>query len=105
MRAYTATTAKLKTFTNYNMERNTLTAADKLQVGDRFYKQNDKHKKVLVIVDHKAKQTHWQTYKHWCIPASIYDIARKQEVIDRYATPIKKDTAVIFLRHCESPVI
>lgn len=87
------------------MERNTLTTANLLQLGDRFYKQNDKHKKVLVVVDHKAKQTHWQTYKHWCIPASIYDRKHKQEVIERYATPVKANTQVIFLRHAESPVL
>jgi hypothetical protein len=105
MKGSTAIIAIQKTFTSYNMERNTVTTIVDLKEGDRFYKQNDKHKKVLVAISHKVKRTMWQTYHYWCIPASIYDRKPKQEVIERYATPVKGNTPVIFLRHTESPVI
>ena len=94
-----AATVRQKPFIKFNMERNQLTTVAQLQPGDRFYKRNDKHKKVLVRIAHIPRQMHIQNYKHWCLPASIAD---KQ--LERYAMAIKKETPVIFLRHAESLV-
>ena len=87
------------------MERNQLTTIACLQPGARFYKQNDKHKKVLEVIDHKPRQTQFQTYKYWCLPASIADKQLKPEVIERYAMAIKKETPIIFLRHSKTPAV
>lgn len=74
------------------MERNTLTTAKSLQIGDRFYKLADKKKMPLQMVAHKAKATKYQTYTLWCIP----DGRDK-----RYPDAIKGETEVIFLRHTD----
>jgi hypothetical protein len=70
------------------MERNTTTTASELQIGDRFYKCNDKHKTVLQMVEHESKVTKYQTYKHWCKPDGA-----------KFPDAIKGDTMVVFLRN------
>jgi hypothetical protein len=100
-----AATAILKTFIIFNMERNQLITVENLQPGDRFYKQNDKHKKVLVLIEHKPRQVQLPIYKSWCLPASIADKQLKPEVIERYAMAIKKETPIIFLRHSKTPAV
>lgn len=87
------------------MEHNQITIVDFLIPGDRFHKLNDKHKKVFVIVDHKIKRTHFQTYKHWCLPASVADQQPKPEVAERFVMAIKKDTKVVYLRSTEPIVL
>lgn len=72
------------------MERNTLTTIDKLQVGDRFYKANDKKKEVWEVVEHETKQTHFQTYRFWATNGKL-----------KYPEPVKKNTVLVFLRSKE----
>lgn len=81
------------------MERNTKTTVYNLQIGDRFYKCNDKKKTILEKVEHSIKQTHFQTYRHWSMEAKYMGRVITAEQIEKYAKPIKSDTEVIFLRH------
>jgi len=74
------------------MERNTQTTVYHLQIGDRFYKVNDKKKWVYEMVEGEVKQTHFQTYKHFALKDG-----------ERYPDAIKSITEVIFLRHKEQP--
>jgi hypothetical protein len=70
------------------MERNTQTTICELQIGDRFYRTGDKNKVVWEIVESDLLKTHFQTYKHFAIQAGM-----------KFPQPMKKHTAVIFLRH------
>jgi hypothetical protein len=72
------------------MERNTATTAGELQIGDRFFRCNDKKKTVWEKVDSDVKVTHFQTYKHFAITAGM-----------KFPQAINKNTQVIFLRHKE----
>lgn len=85
------------------MERNTVTTVYSLKIGDRFYRAGDKNKTVLVKVEHKFKQTNFQTYKHWVLPASIHDrTSTNDNTIAKFATAIKSETSVIYLRSKEA---
>lgn len=81
------------------MEAKTITTAGSLQIGDRFYKQVDKKKKVFQMVEGDQKQTQYRTYKLFCCPADIMDNTYMTDALKRrqYAA-ILKDTAVVFLR-------
>jgi hypothetical protein len=70
------------------MERNTKTAIYNLQIGDRFFKLNDKKKEVWEKVGHHIKQTKYQTYSNFA-----------KRDYERFASAFKSDTEVIFLRH------
>ncbi len=70
------------------MERNTQTTIKQLQVGDRFYKANDKKKTVYTVVEAEVKKTHFQTYKHQALKDG-----------EQHPEYFKADTLVIFLRH------
>lgn len=72
------------------MERKTQTTVGELKIGDRFYRCQDKKKEVWQKVEHKVKQTGFQTYSHFA----------KRDA-DLHPQPLKKDTQVIFLRHGE----
>ena len=72
------------------MNRNTPTTIGQLKIGDRFHKAGDKKKEVWQKVEHKVKVTDYQTYGHF---------AKKDN--EKFATPFKKETQVIFLRHAE----
>lgn len=88
------------------MLRNTITTAEYLKPGDRFYKKADKRKQPLQLVEHEAKQTQYRTYKLFCCPADILDNKLMNEGLKRrqYA-PILKDTAVVYLRNVNDPII
>jgi hypothetical protein len=73
------------------MERNTKTTMYHLQIGDRFYKVNDKKKIVYTKVESETKRTHFQTYKHFALKDG-----------ERFPDAIKSTTEVIFLRHKEA---
>lgn len=75
-----------------------------LKPGDRFYKLSDNKKTVFQKVEHDAKQTNFQTYKHWAIDAKYCKGELTKDQIDMFAKPINKDTEVIFLRHKELAV-
>jgi len=81
------------------MERNTKTTVNELLPGDRFYKCNDKNKKVFEKIEHQTKRTHYQTYKHWCLEAAVADGNMHSSAKYEWATAIKADTEVIFLKH------
>ena len=70
------------------MERNTLTFAKNLQIGDRFYKATDRQKTVLQMIPGETKVTFYTTYDLWC-----------RSDTDHRPKAIKSDTQVIFLRH------
>ncbi|UOE48010.1 hypothetical protein MTO98_26725 [Mucilaginibacter sp. SMC90] len=74
------------------MERNTRTTAEKLRVGDRFYKASDKAKTVNQMVEREPKQTQYRTYKLWYLPPNTSP---------KYPKAIDKNTEVIFLRHTD----
>lgn len=81
------------------MQRNQRTAVSRLNIGDRFYKQADKSKKVYQMVEGEKKQTQYQTYRYWCCDASIIDSPNMTELMkaSRYSA-IKGDTVVVYLR-------
>jgi len=64
------------------MERNTLTTAGALQLGDRFYRQDDKAKKVYTLG--------YTTF--------VGKVLATPD-LKRHGITIKKTTPVIFLRH------
>ncbi|WP_346237745.1 hypothetical protein ABDK00_001545 [Niabella insulamsoli] len=70
------------------MERNTITTVDKLQLGDRFYKANDKNKTVLTKVESEIKVTIYRTYRHF---------AKTDK--EKFPQPINANTRVVFLRN------
>lgn len=70
------------------MERNTITTAGQLKIGDRFYRVNDKKKIVWEKVPSDIKITHFQTYKHFASTPGM-----------KFPQAINKDTKVVFLRH------
>ncbi|QTE37204.1 hypothetical protein J3L18_29555 [Mucilaginibacter gossypii] len=72
------------------MERNTRTIAEKLQIGDRFYKANDKQKTVCQMVEGGEKKTEYRNSKLWYLPPNTPP---------QYPKAIDKNTEVIFLRH------
>lgn len=75
------------------MEKNTKTTIENLQIGDRFYKANDRHKTMFTKVQHESKVTHYQTYQHWALKDA-----------ERYPLAMKADTQVVFLRHVQATV-
>lgn len=82
------------------MERNQRTTAERLKVGDRFYKLKDKKKQSLQIVEHHSKQTKYRTYSLFCCPSLAIDNKLMSDVLKKSQySPILKDTEVVFLRH------
>jgi|GEM_PF-1564275 len=75
------------------MERNTLTTAKMLQIGDRFYIAKHRKKIIMQMVKGEIKKTYYQTYRYWC-----------QADGDKYPQAIKGDTQVIFLRNVNDPI-
>lgn len=72
------------------MERNTRTTIGELVLGDRFYRQSDKAKVVWTKVAGEVKKTGYQTYVHFGV---------RDGGNPKYPEALKKDTAVVFLRH------
>ena len=61
------------------MERNTKTTVGALQIGDRFYKCNDKKKLVCEKVESEIKKTHFQTYKHFVkMPGQYFPVPKSK---------------------------
>lgn len=82
------------------MNRNELTTAENLKIGDRFYKLGDKKKEVFEMIAHEAKATHFRTYKLFCCPALAMDNKLMQKRLKDYQIkPILKETKVIFLKN------
>lgn len=77
------------------MERNTITTASKLKIGDRFYKKGDKQRKALVLLKLEDK-------KYFFLPSDIFDNHLITETMKaRQARPMLKDTTVVYLRSTE----
>lgn len=70
------------------MKRNEVTAIKNLQVGDVFYKHNDKSKTVFELVPGEVKTTQYQTY-------SFFGLKRGAM---RFPDTFKGDTVVVYLR-------
>lgn len=70
------------------MERNTITTIDKLEIGDRFYKLNDKKKVCWTVVEAEKKTTYFRTYRFFAMKDG-----------ENFPTPTNKDTQLVFLRH------
>jgi len=70
------------------MQRNQVTTAGELSIGDTFYKQSDKSKKVFEIVAGKVKQTQYATYG-----------VNARRCGSKHAESMKNNTAVVFLRN------
>lgn len=68
------------------MERNTKTIAGSLQQGDRFYKSNDKKKRVYEVRSFGSMVT--------VVDANIRNLS--------YPEKIRTETEVIFLRHADA---
>lgn len=82
------------------MNRNELTTAENLKIGDRFYKLGDKKKEVLQMVLNNTKVTHYRTYRFFCCPVSAIDnTLMSQKLKDYQIKPILKETKVIFLKN------
>lgn len=82
------------------MNRNEVTTAENLQIGDRFYKLGDKKKEVLQMIQHEAKVTHFRTYKLFCCPSlAIDNNLMNQKLKDYQIKPIIKETQVVFLKN------
>lgn len=71
------------------MKRNEITAIKNLQVGDVFYKHNDKSKTVFELVEGKPIATQYQTY-------SFFGLKRGTK---KYPDVFKSDTVVVYLRN------
>lgn len=71
------------------MQRNTRTTIEALKEGDRFYKLCDRAKEVWTKVPSAAKQTGYQTYKHFALKDGDHP---------KYPQAFKNDTPVVFLR-------
>ncbi|TZF81797.1 hypothetical protein FW774_17220 [Pedobacter sp. BS3] len=81
------------------MQRNTITTAGALKVGDRFYKLSDKKKKPFEIVQGDTKVTHFRTYKLFCCACDILDNKYMSEALKRRQySALVKDTQVVYLR-------
>lgn len=81
------------------MNRNDVTTVDKLVIGDRFYRSNDKNKEVLELVEMPAKRTYYRTYRYFFITAASADkIRHNADLIGRIAKPINGTTSIVFLR-------
>lgn len=80
------------------MNRNEVTTAASLEVGDRFYFANDKNKMVWQTVEHEKKVTNYQTYNQWCIPASVMDGRGTDTYKMAYVKPLRSATKIVFLR-------
>lgn len=70
------------------MERNTKTTIDKLAIGDRFYKQNDRNKAIHEKIDRAPFKTKHYTYTNWAMKDG-----------ERHPEKMRHDTAVVFLRN------
>lgn len=70
------------------MQRNTITTAGELNMGDRFYIPTDRNKNPLQKVEGS------QGSNHWCCPVKFLG-----NTFEKHQTkPIKENTRVIFLR-------
>lgn len=76
------------------MQRNTLTTAEKLEVGDRFYLASTSTKRVHQMIAPKTEPTGLNNKEYFSCPADCLGTKREKD----YTQPIKKDTRVIFLR-------
>ncbi len=66
---------------------NTVTTIHQLNIGDRFYKLQDKTKTVWEKVEGEVKKTYYQTYRHF---------AKRDN--DKFSQPFQSSTPVVFLR-------
>jgi len=64
-----------------------LTTIDQLQIGDRFYKANDKKKHPYTLTECDAKKTFFRTYKYFATKDG-----------ERNPMPLVSTTQVVFLR-------
>ncbi|HCU46662.1 MAG TPA: hypothetical protein DF610_19265 [Sphingobacterium sp.] len=86
------------------MKKNQLTTVDQLQIGDRFYFQNDNNKVVWEMVDHETKSTHFRTYRHFCLLGSYADRTSDKRLRDQQAKGVQGNTNVVYLRSMEVAV-
>lgn len=83
------------------MKKNQLTTVDQLQIGDRFYFQNDSNKVVWEIVEHETKTTHYRTYKHFCLLGSFADRTTDKQLRKHQSKGVQGNTNVVYLRSKE----
>jgi len=76
------------------MKRNEVTEAKNLSLGDRFYKQADKQKRVLEIVAGEAKVTQYQTYSVFAKEAD--------KPLKKHVYSLKSNTKVVYLRSAQT---
>lgn len=82
------------------MEKNEVTTAGKLKIGDRFYKRSDKKKKALQMVEEGYKSKDLKTPKLFCCATDIIDNKYINDNLKRKQyQPILQNHGVVFLRH------
>lgn len=81
------------------MNRNEASTIEKLAIGDRFYFSKDKKKAVWEKVKGEVKQTQFQTYTQWAVPASVIDSPAANEIyVKSNFKALRKGTQVVYLR-------
>lgn len=81
------------------MKRNEKVGVEMLSIGDRFYFAKDKHKAVWEKVPGEVKQTQFQTYTQWAVPASVIDSPAANEMyVKSNFKALRKGTQVVYLR-------
>lgn len=85
------------------MERNTVTQFHELQIGDRFYMQNDKRKEVRARVSLPVKMVSSKQNTCWSINAGVYDNHRGliEKLPFSFFKIHRPDALCVFLRHTE----
>lgn len=86
------------------MKKNTMTTVANLQIGDRFYFQNDKNKVVWELVQHEKKSTHYRTYHHFCLLGTYADRVTDPVMRKNNSKGLQADTKVVYLRSKEAQV-
>lgn len=80
------------------MKKNERTTVDNLQVGDRFYFQNDKNKVVWELISHDEKTTKYRTYRHFCLLGTYADRVQDPVMRKNNSKGIMPTTQVVYLR-------
>lgn len=83
------------------MIKNEVTTVSNLQIGDRFYFQNDKNKVVWEKIEQEAKNTHFRTYNHFAIIGSYADRIACPKRRNQHSKGIMSSTKVVYLRSKE----
>lgn len=86
------------------MEKNEITTAGKLKIGDRFYKRTDRKKKALQMVEEGYNSKDHKTPKLFCCATDIIDNKYINDNLKRKQyQPILQNLGVVFLRNVNDP--